>query len=251
MAEPLIIVRPAPALQAYVSHYWLSCDNTDPLYTILPDGAIDLVIWADPDHYHASVYGTTTRCRDVPLRQVSHYLGIRFRPGQSRFFLQAAACELTDRQQAAGDLMGLELDALVACIRDDQSLFAHLDQLLLRHLQTHRPQSSRLDEVIRQLESSRGKLSMTTCASLYGRSLRQFERQFRDAVGIPAKLFAQIQRFQSAAAQLRTGQSLSHIATDLGYADQSHMSHAFKRFAGVSPTAFTRQYDVFLQDPTR
>lgn len=241
-------VSPQAALQPYVSHYWLSRHNLDQHHTVLPDGALDLVLEIDAHGSRAWVYGTTTTPQPQALRPGCHYLGVRFRPGQGRHFLRATAVELTDTREAATGLLALDLQD-VPQLSGDGAVFSRLDALLARHLEAHAPAPTSLDAAIRAIERTHGVLPVTTAAALQGKSLRQFERDFRETVGVSPKLFARIQRFQRARALLaQTARPLADIAVELAYTDQSHMSHEFRRFAGSTPAAQARGRVDFLQD---
>ena len=68
VASPKLIVKtPLPCLMPYVSHYWLSLDNQDAVYTALPDGAVDIVVKIQEASALAWVYGTTTRATRIAL----------------------------------------------------------------------------------------------------------------------------------------------------------------------------------------
>lgn len=85
-------------------------------------------------------------------------------------------------------------------------------------------------------------------AALCGKSRRQFERQFLDAVGLSPKRFAEALRFQRALTLMaQANWPLAQIAAELGYADQSHFSRAFARLYG-QPPARARQNAAFVQD---
>jgi AraC-like DNA-binding protein len=242
-------VLPQASLRPYVSHYWLSRHNREARHAVLPDGALDLVLEIDGPHCQAHVFGTTTTRYELALRRGGHYLGLRFRPGQSRHFLRAAAAELTDTHAAAAGLLAFDLQDLPEQAAADGEVFGRLDTLLARHLHTHAPAQTGLDEAIRAIERAGGALPVTAVAALQGKSLRQFERDFRVTVGVLPKLFGRIQRFQRAC-DLVSGAALplADIAADLGYTDQSHMSHEFLRFTGQPPAAWARRPVDFLQD---
>jgi AraC-like DNA-binding protein len=246
-SEPLLVALPAPRLRPYVSHYWLSRHNREDSQTVLPDGAVDLVLAGDGASAQAWVYGTTTARQSVALEAGGHYLGVRFHPGQSRHFLRAAAAELTDKHEPAQGLLAFDLQDLPEQLAAGP-VFARLDVLLERHLQACPPSASNLDAAIHSLAVTGTPVAQA--ARVYGKSLRQFERQFQLDVGVGPKLYARIARFQRAA-RLLTGSplTLAELAADLGYSDQSHMSHEFRRFAGLSPAAYARQPVDFLQDP--
>ena len=42
--QPVHVCLPAPQLRMYVSHYWLSLNNRDHAYSIVPDGSVDVVV---------------------------------------------------------------------------------------------------------------------------------------------------------------------------------------------------------------
>jgi AraC-like DNA-binding protein len=239
---------PSKRLRELVSHYWLGLNNADPAYPVLPDGAIDVVIEVHGAAASSFVYGTTTIRTDVPLHQRSHYLGVRFKPGQSRHFLAAAASELTDAREDARGLLSLELEDLPERI-SSACVFARFDELLRRHVARHQPIAARIDDVIRLILSTHGATRIDDAAAVFGKSRRQFERVFLTTVGVSAKRFARITRFRRASELLaRSLAPLASIALQAGYADQSHMNHDFRRLAGMSPAAYARSDVEFLQD---
>jgi len=82
----------------------------------------------------------------------------------------------------------------------------------------------RIDEVARELRISE----------------RSFYRHFEHHIGVAPKVYSSICRFQSALHRIQSGQfdSLSGLAYELGYADQSHFNRSFKRYTGQTPVAF-------------
>jgi AraC-like DNA-binding protein len=240
--------RPSTPLLPFVSHYWLSLHSTESRHAVLPDGAVDLVIEVRGASGVDLVYGTTTTRTDVAVEPGSHYLGVRFRPGQSRHFVGAPARELTDASESARGLLLFGLDDVPERITD-RDVFARLDAVLQRHVARRQPARARIDDVIASIEAAHGTARIDEAAALFGKSRRQFERAFLETVGVTAKLFAQIARFHHASDLLaRSSLSLADIAAESGYSDQSHMNHAFNRLARTSPAACARGDVAFLQD---
>jgi AraC-like DNA-binding protein len=208
---------------------------------------VDVVLVVGASNFRTEVFGTTTRRTEVPLEPGCHYLGIRFRPGQSRHFLDVSARELTDAVLPAESLLIPGVQELAESIAG-HAWFARLDAMLLAHLRRRPPRHSRIDDALRHIEQSPGPVRVSELAELCCKSRRQFERNFLEIAGLPAKLFSEIVRFQRACTLLaRSDLSLAHIAADLGYADQSHFSHAFSRFHGTPPSR-ARADVAFLQD---
>jgi AraC-like DNA-binding protein len=63
----------------------------------------------------------------------------------------------------------------------------------------------------------------------------QFLRAFSCAFGLPPHAWAQQQRLARAEAWLARGAPLAEAAAATGFADQSHMTRAFRRFRGYTP----------------
>jgi AraC-like DNA-binding protein len=88
-----------------------------------------------------------------------------------------------------------------------------------------------------------GLLPIEKVASLACVSLRQFERQCKERIGLPPKLYARLIRF-SKAYRLFEGQphlSWTHIAHTCGYFDQMHFIRDCKEFAGVTPKVIAKE----------
>jgi AraC-like DNA-binding protein len=70
-----------------------------------------------------------------------------------------------------------------------------------------------------------------------GFSARHFIALFRAAVGLTPKHYFRIQRFNEVTRRLASEAkaSVAHIAADLGYSDQAHLTREFRELAGVTP----------------
>ncbi|MFY0665215.1 MAG: helix-turn-helix transcriptional regulator [Natronospirillum sp.] len=241
------VLQPSLPLRNYVSHYWLSLNNSDQTFSILPDGAVDVVIAARETNRRLNVFGTTTLRTELPIEVGAHYLGIRFRPGQSRHFMNVLASELTDAVHPAAGLFVTDVCEMADSMAVDR-LLTQLDSLLISHLKYRPPQDSRIDCVVRHIEATQGMVPVAQLADMFGKSRRQFERHFFDVVGLSPKLFAQIVRFQRASNLLANSSwPLVQIAMELGFSDQSHFTHEFGRFFGQPPSRARRDV-AFLQD---
>lgn len=215
---------PAPPLRWYITHYWLSCNNQDPYCGILPDGTIDLVFNIDEWGSICRVYGAVTQKIDYSLNLHSHYLGINFKPGQSRHFLTAAANEFTNNYEAAGKALALSFDGIEDSLSRG-NVFQSLDTVLMQYLRRRQPMATSIDKLLNALEASQGQLPLNDCAALYGKSTRPLQRDFANAIGVSVKLYAQIIRFHFAFRAMFKGvQNLADLAASLGYSDQSHMN---------------------------
>ena len=234
----MLQVAPALALRPFISHYWLSRDNRANEHRILPDGAVDLVLLGS--RREATLFGSVSRCSLLPVLPGEHYLGVRFRPGQSRHFIHPAAGELTDSSISAHGLLRFDLQPLQQRPLLEGA-FELIDELLLAHLQRVPPERDRIDAVIEWLQRHPRDADLEQAAALFGRGRRQLERVLGETLGLSARRYAAVLRLQQASALLcQSQQPLAEVALAAGYCDQSHMNHDFRRLADITPRQLRR-----------
>lgn len=86
-------------------------------------------------------------------------------------------------------------------------------------------------------------LSLEELARQVGFSPYHFARLFREATGKSPHQFVLQQRLERAEQLLKkTEMSLTQIALDSGFANQSHLTQAFKRRLGVTPGAYRQMH---------
>nr|WP_294943582.1 helix-turn-helix transcriptional regulator [uncultured Mucilaginibacter sp.] len=86
---------------------------------------------------------------------------------------------------------------------------------------------------------SNGTVTVDRLAQKHFLSTRQFERNFKEFAGFSPKLYSRIIRFQAAIEKYKDrGRSLTEIAYDCGYYDQSHFIRDFKEFSGYHPKIY-------------
>lgn len=72
-------------------------------------------------------------------------------------------------------------------------------------------------------------------------SKRQYERVFRETVGMNPKEYARVVQFQKALWMMQRGESnYAGIAAECGYSDQSHFIRNFKELSGYTPEALIK-----------
>lgn len=248
MKPEYYVFQPVNILQPYVSLYWIAINTEHTSYPILPDGSIDAVVKLNTSHMHSELFGTTTRPTLINIDPYCTYIGIRFNPGQSRHFIKPVASELTDLSTSSTGILNIPLDRLHEQT-SPQAIAAYLDQQLYAVLKTAAPNTSRIDHVLQQMLRANGQLSIDVAANSLCKSRRQFERIFRETVGLTPKTYNAICRLQHATQLIDTKPhiTLAEIAQLTGYADQSHMNRDCKRLTGVTPTRIDHDHVAFIQ----
>lgn len=94
-----------------------------------------------------------------------------------------------------------------------------------------------------RLERASDPRPVARLAAAIGCSRKHLSLRFHEAFGLPPGTMAQVLRFAQTLATLERdpAKALAWLALDSGYTDQSHLNRAFRRFAGMSPTAYLRQ----------
>ncbi|MFA6083355.1 DUF6597 domain-containing transcriptional factor [Mucilaginibacter sp.] len=92
---------------------------------------------------------------------------------------------------------------------------------------------------IKYIIKSKGTVTVDSLAQKHFLSTRQFERNFKELAGFSPKLYSRIIRFQAAIEKYQHKYiSLTDIAYECGYYDQSHFIHDFKEFSGYHPKTY-------------
>jgi AraC-like DNA-binding protein len=160
--------------------------------------------------------------------------------------------ELDERWQAFGE-------QIAATVRDNgvEEGIARLQQHIGDQLRT-KNESATLREAGMLLYAGRGRFESGDAGARGYFSLSQFERRFKHSTGISPKLYARLVRFEAVCDALSEDpdRSLTGLAHDFGYADQSHFNHDFKALSGLTPGAmaryarsYQRRIAEFLQEP--
>ena len=84
-------------------------------------------------------------------------------------------------------------------------------------------------------------VSLGDLAAHVGLSPYHLLRSFRDQIGITPGAYQIQLRVLEARRRLRDGAAIAATATDLGFADQSHLSRHFQRIMGTSPGRYLQQ----------
>jgi AraC-like DNA-binding protein len=119
------------------------------------------------------------------------------------------------------------ISGLAHAMRDlsgDQAMTTpRLDQAALR----------RAEAVLREASDSR--ISMAELEHHVGLSRWELARQFRTHFGVSLARFNLLRRLEQAQRMLRSGSSIVESALACGFADQAHMTKAFKQAYGLTP----------------
>lgn len=103
---------------------------------------------------------------------------------------------------------------------------------------------SQIDSTVNYIrEHHQQRLTVEELADRAGLSPRQLHRKFRDVFGLSVQEFLIKTRIQAASdALLHSDVSISQVAIDLGFCDQSAFTQLFRKHTGLTPLKFRRRY---------
>ena len=128
--------------------------------------------------------------------------------------------------------------------KNNDLLIEGLNQLIFMHgkndaFEFQQMKDSFIPEILHYInQNCNAKIKLDHLAEMAKQSKYNFIRQFKKSIGITPFEYVNLQRTIQAKRYLREGKSLIDTALSTGYYDQSHFSHYFKRYVGLSPNNY-------------
>jgi AraC-like DNA-binding protein len=270
--------QPCAALAPFVDFYWiLRWDlRGQPPHeqTILPHPNVNLAFEA----HGAGIYGVDRRLFTRVLAGRGMVFGVRFRAGCFRPFWQAPISQLTDRVVPAARLFGAGAEQTRKAIMlageqvpgagnadrsgsgvsgggdgslaagsagagsasADGEMTAYAEALLGGVLPGRDPVAEQAADLVARITADPALRRVDELSSASGMTVRSLQRLFADYVGASPKWVMRRARLHEAAERADSGELVdwAELATDLGYADQAHLTRDFTDTIGVSPTRY-------------
>ena len=172
-------------------------------------------------------------------------LGIRFYPHTAAVFLHTDISLFNDQVTDVVDVTGKSVHVLHARLLDTISLNERIqliEEFLLNRLSHFEKKPGKitlLHSVMKELKRDDFFDNIGNVASRYGVTSRYLQKLFLQYTGLTPKLYSKINRFQNSLQLIaKKDSSLTSIAYESGYFDQSHFIREFKSFTGFKPSAF-------------
>lgn len=245
-------VAPPPVLARYVRCFWW-LEGYDASYThrSMADVCTELIfhykgtftdLQTGDASYQAGFHGQADTFTRFSIDGHFGIFGIYLYPYAISALFGIPGTELTNQMPDLETFLGRESNRLqdaMMLAQDNEERIAIITAFLMQQLTSRRTRQPGVFEAIHYMIHAEDAMSVGELSQKYFLSQRQFERNFKQAAGFSPKLFSRIARFHHALQQYgNVNRSLTGIAHDCGYYDQSHFIHEFKAFSGHHP----RQY---------
>jgi len=243
--------KPVSPVGDYIDSYWVirSGDRSGQLSkSIFPDGGTEIVV--NGGHgiaylngniplYPRLMYfrGTKTFSGNLHINPGMTLISIRFRPGAVDAFYDLPVGCLVDgiTEFTDPDLGALTVPDQPGVGITNDALFHRLDQYFIRRFM---PGRDGIQAMIREVYLAKGRITVDDLSRQFHISTRTLQRAFKTVLGISPREFIKITRFQQVLKKLQEStprESLLRIAFETGYYDHAHLTHDFKRYAGLNP----------------
>lgn len=251
-------ISPPPKLSGFVRCFWVLEDEVTSekpyVHRVMADGCAEMIFhYQTPfdeifskdkveTSFHSGVHGQSQNFRRFIVYQNFGIFGVYLYPFAIPFLFSIPSDELSNEMPDLPTLMGNEgkfLEEKIMMAESNEKrveiITGYIEKKIARNYR-HEPA---VFSTICNIIQTRGIANVQQLAEQSFLSTRQFERKFKAFSGFSPKLYSRIVRFQSALNMYGDSKkSLTEIAYECGYYDQSHFIHDFKEFSGQHPRHF-------------
>lgn len=190
--------------------------------------------------FMTGIHGQTDRIRRLTTTDNYGIFGVILQPYAIPLLFGVTALETKNQLIDLPSILGAEgvlLTDQIIGTKDTVARIQIVNNFLKRRFKTYkRPE---IIQTVHSICKNNGIVDVKQTASQSFLSQRQFERNFKELIGFSPKTFARLVRFKSLASNYRKGdKSLTQVACDFGYYDQSHFIQEFKSFSGYNPNTY-------------
>lgn len=248
--EPSAALRPWVAgLMRYREDFGTAQDLSE---RVIPDAALRLVIPLDGSGPPLLI-GLSTRPALLPLRGRIEGLSLTLRAGAAGALLGAVpAAELREQALPLDLFWRGEATRLQDRLLDspEAARLPALEKALQQRLAGTQPDSRCAQAVALLAAQAEAARPVAALVARSGYSERRLQQLFSAELGLPPKTYSRLLRLHASLRRLRlpAPPDWAALALEGGYADQSHLVHEFRRFTGLTPTAWQVRYCGNLQD---
>ena len=253
-------IKPGQQLQQYIKCYYVYESSSTAAFedTVFPSGCMEIIFNLGAGNWqtqpgnefvtHPSIELWGQLNRPLPVRSIGRntMLGVRFYPHAAASILPDKASLFNNQVIDYRDISDKSINTLQAQLQETRTWSKRIALLEVYLLQQIDQAGKRLGKVgvlkdlMYELRHQDVYENMETIATRYGISARYMQQLFLQYTGLTPKLYSQINRFQHSLKLVTSrNTSLTDIAYECGYADQSHFIKEFKAFTGTTPSGYS------------
>jgi AraC-like DNA-binding protein len=261
--------QPSEKLRPFIRQYWAleteMKSGEHYFQRIIPSGLPEMILYFDhkpeavsgnryfEDHFLLSA--PQSDFYDIRISQNLNLFSVIFQPQGLHRFFKIPVNELFNIAVPLQYLdKGLSAE-LRARISGRESFFKKIEiveDCLVKLLKHHQKDYDfeRISGIVGLIRKTRGNVRVEQLASFACLGKKQFERTFSSHIGMTPKNYLKTIRMQAAiySKSKREPVSLTELAFESGYYDQSHFIHDFKTMTGYTPRQFFSECESTRSD---
>lgn len=215
---------------------------------LMVDGGFDQHFEDGSTAGRGGAFGGGPRVTPVTMAATGDYEGVQIDLTLlgARLLFGAPLVELRDAVFQLDDVFGafaVRLRGRLEAAGGWAERFALIEAALVERLKTAQGVDARAAAAAWAIEGSQGRLRIAALAHETGLSRGRLSKLMRTEFGLRPKEAADLARFDASLRALRDEPrlGLAEAAQRFGYADQSHLTRAFRTFGGAPPTVLRRR----------
>ncbi len=192
--------------------------------------------------FRSGIHGQTQNFRRFIVGGDFSFFGAYIYPFSIPILFSQPCTEFTNRTLDIESILGKDgklLEERMMLTENNLERVYILSEFFKKGIANYLSLQNNLLSSVRYIIQTKGQKRVREVADLFDVSPRQFERRFKELTGMNPKLFSRITRFQTTLDLYgKKSMTLSDIAYECGYYDQSHFINEFKEFSGYHPGAY-------------
>lgn len=244
-------IAPTGEISHLVLSFWefvVKNDAPAPIeHEIFPDGCISMFYHRNDNLNirRLALSGLFRETVKVPVVAGDVFRGVRFSPAACARILRRNPADFQTKNvfeaEEFSHLTGNLLEKLEAC-RDFSETIAVYENRL-KELNRADYSDEKIARAIQFIEEAKGEIKIADLARAVNLSVRQFERRFKQNSGLTPKQYARARRIRATAISLLANETwnLANHAAEMGFTDQSHLTHEFVAVTGRAPNSFAEK----------
>lgn len=252
-------ITPEDRLKSFIKCFYIfqSDDDTEFDDVVFPSGFTEIIFnlgegsWASAigKDYKTTpqieLWGQVTKPMQIKSRGKHLMLGVRFFPHSASYFLNENIGQFNNVVSDLSDVLGNSAKTLHAKLLEPNDLIRRIELIevfLLKRLSNDKNLNLRIEEIghlLHSINKNYTESSVGLVASRHGISPRYLHKLVYQYTGLSPKSLNRINRFQLSLKLIAQKEgSLTSIAYECGYFDQSHFIRDFKSFTGITPSDY-------------
>jgi AraC-like DNA-binding protein len=252
-------ITPQDKLKPFIKCFYLFQSDSDEEFedVVFPSGFTEMIFnlgqgaWAAPlGNKHGKTpiiefWGQVTTPMHIRSKGKQLMLGARFFPHSVGYFLGEKVGQFNDTVSDLSDILGPSIKTLHSQLLETPDLIKRIELIeayLMQRLSKDRKLNLRLEEIgdlLYNINKNYSENSISVVASQHGITTRYLHKLVYEHTGLSPKSLNKISRFQLSLKLIAKHEmSLTSVAYDCGYFDQSHFIRDFRSFTGLTPSAY-------------